>query len=119
MNDNSQILNAQIINVSLGYDDHGILTFGLTLVISDDTGCVFGGYSLDAYNKEAKERYCEPYSMEPITQIMKTVGVSKWEELKYKYIRVVSTGRSNSIKKIGNLMKDKWLDIDKFLEEHS
>ena len=103
----SEILNAQITNVSLGYEDHGILTFGLSLNIADGTSCTFGGYALDEYDKETKKRYCPAYSMELITRIMKAVGVSRWEALKGKYIRVVSNGRSSIIKKIGNLMKNK------------
>ena len=48
----SEILNAQITNVSLGYEDHGILTFGLSLNIADGTSCTFGGYALDEYDEE-------------------------------------------------------------------
>ena len=114
----SEILNAQIINVSLGYEDHGILTFGLSLNIADGTCCTFGGYALDEYDEETKKRYCPAYSMELITRIMKAVGVSRWEDLKGKYIRVVSNGRSSIIKKIGNLMKNEWFDIDAFFKEY-
>ena len=118
MNNTSEILNAQITNISLGYEDHGILTFGLTLDIADGTGCVFGGYALDEYDKETEKRYCPAYSMELITRIMKVVGVSRWEDLKGKYIRVVSNGWGGSIKKIGNLMKNEWFDIDAFFKEY-
>ena len=114
----SEILNAQITKVSLGYEDHGILTFGLSLNIADGTCCTFGGYALDEYDKKTKKRYCPAYSMELITRIMKAVGVSRWEDLKGKYIRVVSNGRSSIIKKIGNLMKNDWFDIDAFFKEY-
>ncbi len=118
MTNNSTILNAHITSVSLGYEDHGILTFGLGLDIADGTSCVFGGYALDEYDNETKKRYCPPYSMELITRIMKVVGVSKWEDCKGKYIRVVSNGWDKSITKIGNLMKDEWLDIPEFFKEY-
>jgi hypothetical protein len=118
MNNNSTILNAHITSTSLGYEDHGILTFGLGLDIADGTSCVFGGYALDKYNEETKKRYCPPYSMGLITRIMKVVGVSKWEDCKGEYIRVVSNGWGRSITKIGNLMKDEWLDILEFFKEY-
>lgn len=114
----SEIVNAQITNTTLGYEDHGILTFGLTLDIASGGGCVFGGYALDEYNKETKKRYCPGYSMELIVRIMKVVGVSSWESLEGKYIRVVSGGWGSSIKKIGNLMKDEWFDIEEFFKEY-
>ena len=118
MTNKSEILNAQITNISLGYEDHGILTFGLTLNIADGTSCVFGGYALDKYDKETEKRYCPAYSMELITRIMKVVGVSRWEDIKGKYIRVVSNGWGSTIKKIGNLMKNEWFDIDAFFKEY-
>ena len=111
MNNKSEILNAQITNITLGYEDHDILT--------DGTGCVFGGYALDEYDKKTKKRYCPAYSMELITRIMKVVGVSTWEDLKGKYIRVVSNGWGSTIKKIGNLMKNEWFDIDEFFKEYN
>ena len=49
---------------------------------------------------------------------MKVVGVSRWEDLKGKYIRVVSNGWGGSIKKIGNLMKNEWFDIDAFFKAY-
>lgn len=49
---------------------------------------------------------------------MKVVGVSKWEDCNGKYIRVVSNGLGKSITKIGNLMKDEWLDIPEFFKEY-
>lgn len=117
-NMNDKICNAQIVDITLGYEDHGILTFGLTLDISDGTHCIFGGYSLDEYDKDTKKRYCPAYSMELITRIMKVVGVSRWEDLKGKYIRVVSNGWGSTLKTIGNLMKDEWFNITDFFTEY-
>ena len=118
MNNIPEILNAQIKNVSIYYEDHGILTFGISVDISDGTTCVIGGYALDEYNKNTKKRQCCAYSMDLLTRIMKVVGVSKWEDCKNKYIRVVSNGLGGSITKIGNLMKDEWLDIPDFFKEY-
>lgn len=111
-----EILNAKILNVSFGYEDHGILTFSLGLDISGG-GCLsFGGYVLDDYDKEKKRRIPTAEGFECLTEIMNTVGVGKWEELKGKYIRVVSRGFGKSITTIGNIMEDKWFNIKKFFE---
>lgn len=118
MNDNPKILNAQIKNVSVYYENHGILTFSIAVDISDGTACVIGGYALDEYNKNTKERQCCAYCLDLLTRIKKVVGVIKWEDCKGKYIRVVSNGLDRSITKIGNLMKDEWLDIPEFIEEY-
>lgn len=112
------IRNAQITSVSLGYEDHGILTFGLGLKISDGTACVCGGYSLDEYDKETKKRYASSKSMDCLTSIMNTVGVRSWEDLKGKYIRIVDAGWGGTITIIGNLMEDKWFNIKKFFSEN-
>lgn len=47
---------------------------------------------------------------------MKTVGVDNWEDLEGKYIRVVNRGIGRTIKTIGNLMEDKWFDIEEFFK---
>ena len=48
---------------------------------------------------------------------MKTVGVSSWEKLRDKYIRVVSRGLGKSIEEIGNIMEDKWFNIEEFFQK--
>lgn len=110
----SEIINARITKTSLGYEDHGILTFGLGLDLAGGMFTTFGGYELDTYNKTTKKRECHAYSMQLIVEIMKTVGVEKWEDLKGQYIRVVDEGHNTPIRKIGNLMEDKWFDVCEF-----
>lgn len=112
----SEIKNARITKTSLGYEDHRILTFGLDLDLAGGMFTTFGGYELDTYNKTTKKRECHAYSMQLIVEIMKTVGVKKWEDLKGKYIRVVDEGYNTPIRKIGNLMEDKWFDVKEFFE---
>ena len=48
---------------------------------------------------------------------MTTVGVKSWEDLKDKYIRVVSRGLGESIEEIGNIMEDKWFNIEEFFRK--
>ena len=52
-------------------------------------------------------------------RIMDTVGVERWEDLKGKYIRIVDEGWGSSVKKIGNIIEDKWFDIDKFFKNYN
>lgn len=114
-----EIKNAQITSVSLGYEDHGILTFGLGLEIADGGCCIYGGYALDGYDKEKKKRVAGAKSMECLTEIMRVVGVRNWEDLNGKYIRVQENGCGSIITTIGNLMKDEWFNIKEFFEKES
>ena len=47
---------------------------------------------------------------------MKTIGADHWDELEGKYVRikVKDTRDFISISVIGNLLEDKWFDIDAF-----
>lgn len=114
-----EIKNARITNVSLGYEDHGVLTFGLTLEIAGGYGCVFGGYALDNYDRTLKKRVPCGKSMECLTEIMRVVGVHNWEDLNGKYIRIVDNGWGNTIDVIGNLMEDKWFNVKEFFNKES
>lgn len=112
MNKESQILNAQITSVTLGYGDCGVFSFSLSLYTSDGKHCTFGKYPLDEYDMKTGKRICSAHSMRIIAEIIETVGVKKWEDCKDKYIRVVSNGNSSEIKIIGNIIKDQWFDLD-------
>lgn len=97
--------NAKIESTMLGYEDHGIMTSYLHLKYSG-FGQGFGGYCLDDYSDELKERIPTEAAGEWIKEILTVVGVEKWEDLTGKHIRLmVENGR---IIKIGNLMEEKW-----------
>lgn len=108
-----KILNAKIESVSLCFQN-GILTFYLGLAIQDGGGCCFGGYALDEYDKAEDRRLPISLGLECLEEIMRTVGVSSWENLRDKYLRVVDRGIGESIAVIGNIMEDKWFDIEEF-----
>lgn len=115
MSSNStEINNAIIKDTMLGYEDHGILTFML-FVETSGYQCGVGGYVLDNYDKEQKRRIPVAKSMEAITKILNVVGVKRWEDLKGQYIRIKSAaGWSAKIKEIGNIMTDKWFNMEDF-----
>lgn len=113
----SQIENAKITKVSLGKEDHGILTFWIFVDYGEGVGQGIGGYALDSFDKKLNKRVASPKSLDLIATILDVVGVDTWEELPGKYIRVVNDGWGSTVKKFGNVLKDKWLDIPKFFEE--
>lgn len=114
----NEIKNAKIKATKLGKEDHGILTFSITLEIAGGSGCCYGGFALDDYNSDLKERIPTQRGFEAVTEVLKTVGVENWEDLKGKYIRVEDPGLGRILDKIGNLMEDKWFSLkDHFAEQ--
>ena len=115
----NEIKNVKITNVSLTMADHGCLTFYLTLE-GDGWGVNYGGYCIgfgflgsDSFTAENGS------GLVAIMRIMDTVGVERWEDLKGKYIRIVNEGWGSSVKKIGNIIEDKWFDIDEFFKNYN
>lgn len=53
-------------------------------------------------------------TIEAITKILDVVGVDSWENLKESYIRIKDKGLGSTITEIGNLMEDKWFNIEGF-----
>ena len=105
------IANATIENTMLGIEDHGIMSFSLTLTYGGGYGQGFGGYALDGKGGEqghAKSILC-------IRKIIETVGVEKWEDLRGKYIRIKKASEhAGPIEEIGNIMDEKWFNIKEF-----
>ncbi len=54
--------------------------------------------------------------MESIARIMDTVGVTKLSDLEGRYIRAAVT-RDRRLKIIGNIINDKWFDIESFFKD--
>ena len=108
-----KILNAKIESVSLCFQND-ILTFYIGLKIQGGAGCCFGGYALDEYDETERRRLPISLGLECLEEIMKTVGVSSWENLRDKYLRIVDRGLGESIAVLGNIMEDKWFNIEEF-----
>ena len=112
------IENALITNVDLSMADHGCLTLAMTL----EGGCwsaLYGGYCLGKGYLGADDDFFDGSAagMEYLMRIMDTVGVEKFQDLKGKYIRVATKGWGSSVKIIGNIIKDKWIDAETFFED--
>lgn len=93
--------NAKIERTMLGYEDHGILTCSLTLT-QQSSGQGFGGFRLDA--PKGKQSIMGTFW---IKRILEVVGVSKWEDLPGKYIRVAGE-EFGEIYGIGHITDDLW-----------
>lgn len=111
-----KIKNAKIVSTQLGREDHGIMTF-LIFVEFDGCSCGIGGRALDMYDPVLKKRVYTPKGLEAISKILDTVGVDKWEKLPGTYMRVVDNGWGSTINKIGNLMDNKWFDLEEFFSK--
>ena len=106
--------NAKISNVTISMADHGCLTFWVYLD-GGGWGFGFGGYCIGKGYLGADEFNAQSGSgLEAMMRIMDTVGVSKWEDLKGKYVRCEIEGDGGTIDVIGNIIKDKWFNIREF-----
>lgn len=108
------IKNAIIKSTTLGREDHGIMTFFITIQGEKGTCAGIGGFALDEYDLNTKTRVFKPESMEIISEILKVVGVDSWEKLPGKYIRFEDNGWGSTVTKIGNIIDDKWIDLKGF-----
>lgn len=114
--DGYDINNAEIKDVDLSMADHSVLTLEMTLE-GNGWGVVYGGYVLGHGYLGAKEFDGSAKGLESIMRIMDVVGVERFNDMQGKYIRVATKGWGSSVKIIGNLIKDKWFDIDEFFKE--
>jgi hypothetical protein len=113
-----EIKNAKITNISVSMEDHGCLTFYITLD-GGAWGCTYGGYCMGKGYLGAKEFYSTDAGLEILMRIMDTVGVEKWEDLKGKYCRVKTEGWGGTIQAIGNILTNKWFDIEEFYSNYN
>lgn len=110
------IENAKITNVDLSMEDHGWLVLWLTLE-GKGWSCGFGGRCIGKGYLGAKEFTGSEKGIEEIMRIMDVVGVSKFNDIKGKYIRVHLEGWGATIEKTGNIIEDKWFDYREFYSQ--
>ena len=110
-----EIRNAVIDDTMLGYEDHGILSAWL-MTKSGSISQGFGGYALDDWNEKKGKRVADVHCGWFIARVLEVVGVSSWEKLKGKYIRVKAD--YSGIYEIGNAIEDKWFDFKGEWEQH-
>lgn len=98
----SDIRNAKIADTYLGIEDHGMLTFFITL---DYGGVIqgFGGWRLDSLGLESKLNLGNL-----IRDILNNLEVGSWEDLKGKPVRAKI--ENGSISEIGHFLNDDWVN---------
>lgn len=94
--------NCQIVGTHLGFEWHNILTLDLTLE-GDGWGVGFGGYRMDG-----------PRGMDCLKELLETLEVGKYEDLKGMYVRMISEGVGGRCLAIGHLLKDRWFSFEQF-----
>ena len=119
----SEIKNYRITSTHLGYEADGVFTFYLRLKGADGIHASVGGYALDSPDNRGSglltKRSLTFKGVTLIAKILDTVGVANWEELKGQYIRVEDNGLGSYTTKFGNLIEDKWIDLDDYFKEGS
>jgi hypothetical protein len=101
----SEIVNAKIVSTSLGFEDHGIMSFMITL----DCGNFhqgFGGWALDEYIKNKDKRVGNAWGMEAVMRVLRALDVDSWEKLKGMYVRAKIEG--GRIVSIGHIVNNTW-----------
>lgn len=112
------ILNVKITNTSITMEDHGVLTFDIT-VEGDGIIVNIGGYRIGTGYLGAKEFSAKSGGgLVAMMNIMNVVGVSTWEDLKGKYCRIKTDGWGSPVRIIGNLIEDRWFDMKEFFETY-
>lgn len=110
------VKNAEITSTFLGREEHGILT-SYIIVRGEGFSVSIGGYVLDTFDEIQNKRVATSQGFELIDRILKTIGVSSWEDLVGKFIRIETDGPGSRVTKIGNVIKDEWFDFEEFFKE--
>jgi hypothetical protein len=105
----SEVKNAVIESAVITNDDHGILSAWLHLDYGG-SGQGFGGYTL-YLPKSFTHHKLLSHAGHFIWRCMEVAGVSKWDQLKGKTIRVKAS--HSGVEAIGHIVKDDWFEPSK------
>lgn len=109
------IINAKITSADIYIEDHGILTFSISIDTSAGWSTSIGQMYLD-WSEGDRKMVPAPYTSTIIRKILETVGVTSWKALTGKYIRIDDNDNFKPIYKIGNILEDKWIDLSEIIK---
>ena len=107
--------NAVIEGASITNDDHGVLSAWVWLDYGGG-GQGFGGYTLYLPSSftHHKDENSANYAGHFIWRVMEVAGVTEWENLKGKTVRV--RAKQDKVEEIGHIVKDIWFNPAKEFE---
>lgn len=91
-----EVVNARVVEVHLGIEDHGILTSYLTCEWGGGSRQGFGGYDL-RHSYQAQEW---------LTNVLTVFGVTEWSKVRGQVCRIKRDG--HSIVAIGHIIDERW-----------
>ena len=106
--------NARITSTSISMADHGILTIRIN-VEGDHWFQTIGNFQNGVGELGVTKWEGNGSAIVAMMKIMDVVGVSTWEGLKDKLIRVKPRNKQfGTIDEIGNILEDKWFNLRDF-----
>jgi len=111
-----EILNCKITCASITMTDRG-LTFYLVLN-GGAIGAKFGGYLIGNHYVGTDEYSSDGAGIVAMMKIMDVIEVTEWEDLVGKYCRIEYEGLDTVVHKIGNIIHNKWFDIQDFFKNY-
>lgn len=113
-----EIKNARIESTKLGDVYNGIMGINICFDFGGSGQCL-GGWAVDQPIKDKRGKFLKRLGtaegMRRILRILEVVGVESWEELQGKYVRVECD--HSHIFRIGNILKENWIEFSKEGEE--
>jgi hypothetical protein len=110
-----QFQNAEISDVDTAISEDGVLR--TYLVLSGNGWRIhYGGYAVGVTNPSATEFQATAKGIELLMRLITLVGAKSVNGLVGKYVRVAVLPEVGEVKIIGNIVEDKWFDIEDFFK---